>query len=319
MRWDAIGDMVVCLPLFRQLRTLFPEAGIGIVASKRNLPLLRYETGFRVLLWDRRPGIFLRSLAEARSFRPDAVVDTRMHYDSTTSFLYGFVSRARWTLSASNPDPRLPFSVRVPVPPSGRHIVELTAMLLSALGRPVDPSATDRRLRLSTLEREFADRFWSETGPSLRGRGVILNVSARDPRRSWGAGNSIELLRALGSRGLQTLVFSAPEDREEALAVAGAGGAAIGPVFPDILHAAAVLEESRLLISPDTSLIHVASAHGVPVAGLYRIPDPHMPRWDPWEVPHRILRPPEGELLPAIRPHRVLEAVEDLLAARGGS
>jgi heptosyltransferase III len=319
MRWDAIGDMAVSLPLFRQLRTLHPEAEIGIVASRRNAPLLRYEEGFRVILWDRSPCVFLRSLAEARRFLPDAVVDTRMHYDSTTSFLYGLVSGAEWNLSASNPDPRLPFSVRVAVPRDGRHIVELTALLLSALGGEVRSSQPDRKLRLSGRERAYAARFWRETGLSLRGRVVALNLSARDPRKAWGALNSVELLRQMRSAGLSTVVFSTPADRIEALAVADAAGAIAAPESPDILHAAALLEETRLLVSPDTAMIHVAAAHDVPVVGLYLPAEPHMPLWDPWQVPCRLLRTPDAARVSAIEPSTVMDAVADLLAATGGT
>ena len=76
MRWDAIGDMMVSLPLFRKVRELFPEAEAGIVVSRRNLPLLKYEEGFTAILYDSRPSIYLRSLFLARRFRPDVIVDT---------------------------------------------------------------------------------------------------------------------------------------------------------------------------------------------------------------------------------------------------
>ena len=319
MRADAIGDMATCLPLFRELRALHAEAEIGIVASKRNAPLLRYEDGFRVILWDRNPGIFLRSLAEAKEFRPDAVVDTRMHYDSTTSFLYGLVSGSEWTLSASNRDERLPFSVRVPVPHGGRHIVELTAMLLSGLGRDVRVTGLDRKLRLSATERAFAALFWRDAGLSLRGRAVALNVSAGNPRRAWGAESWVDLCRFLTSASIRTVIFSTPADRGEALAIAAAGGALAAPVLPDILHAAALLEEMRLLVTPDTAMVHIAAAHEVPVVGLYPVRDAHMPLWYPWEVAHRLVRTPDPERVSAIPPAVVIDAVEDLLASTGGN
>jgi ADP-heptose:LPS heptosyltransferase len=318
MRWDAVGDMATCLPLFRELRTLHPEAEIGIVASKRNTPLLRYEAGFRVILWDRNPKIFLKSLAAAREFQPDAVVDTRMHYDSTTSFLYGLVSGAEWTLSTSNRDERLPFSVRVPVPLGGRHFIELTAMLLSGLGRDVRVTGLDRKLRLSVLERAFAARFWREAGLSLRGRAVALNVSAGNPRRAWGVESWVDLCRFLTSARITPLIFSTPADRGTALSIAEAGGALTAPEFPDILHAAALLEEMRLLVTPDTAMVHIAAAHGVPVVGLYPVREAHMPLWYPWEVAHRLVRTPDPERVSAVPPAMVIDAVTDLLASTGG-
>jgi len=318
MRWDAIGDMVVSLPLFRRLRELHPGTEIGIVASRRNAGLLRYEEGFRVLLWDRNPGLFLRSLAAARRFAPDAVVDTRMHYDSTTSYIYGMVSGAPWTVSATNRDQRLPFSVRVPVAQQGRHIVELISEVLSALGADLRLEDLDRRLRFSGREREFADGFWRSAGLSLRDRAVVLNLSARDPRKSWGGENSVKLLRMLGSRGYPTVVISAPADRQELVDIAEAGGALAAPESPDVLSAAALLEGGRLLVTPDTAMVHVAAAHQLPVVGLYAQGEPHMPLWYPWQVPMRTVVTSDPTGVKSISVGDVMNSVCELLAETGG-
>ena len=318
MRWDAIGDMVVSLPLFRRLRELHPGSEICIVASRRNIGLLRYEEGFRVLLWNRDPLIFLRSLAAARTFAPDAVVDTRMHYDSTTSFIYGLISGAPWTVSASNCNQRLPFSVRVAVTQQGRHIVELTAEVLSALGADLRLIGLDRRLRFSGRERRFAESFWRSAGLPLRGRAIVLNLSTRDPRKSWGGENSVKLLRALGAAGHSTVVVSAPEDRQKALAVAEAGGALAAPESPDILSVAALLDGARLLVTPDTAMVHVAAAHQVPVVGLYVPGESHMPLWYPWQVPMRTVLATDPAGVSTISVQDVLDSVSELLSETGG-
>jgi len=313
MRWDAIGDMVVSLPFFRKLAELHPRAEIRIVVSRRNLPLLKYEEGFQTILWDRRPEVFIRSLFRARAFQPDAVVDTRMHYDSTTSFLYALVSGAEWSVSAANRSNRLPFNVRVPIREAG-HYSEMTATLLSAFGPALDTGVLDRELRMSSEERGYASAFWREVGIHLIGRAVAVNISAGNPARAWGARNNADLCRLLVSLGRPPVLMSSPGDREEALGIASSvEGALIAPLSPTILHAAALLEGMAALVTPDTAMVHIAAAHGVPVVGLYPVREGHMPTWQPWRVRHELLRTPEPGSVSAISPSDVLAAAARLL------
>ncbi|MCD4847230.1 MAG: glycosyltransferase family 9 protein [Candidatus Aegiribacteria sp.] len=312
MRWDAIGDMVVCLPLFRKIRDLFPEAEVGIVVSRRNNSLLKYEDGFHTILYDSNPSIYLKSIIEAIRFRPDAVVDTRMHYDSTTSFIYGVISGADWRLSASNRDNRLPFSVRVPMPPGRHHYADLTRILLEGLGKDIDESELDREIRLSSEEIGFADAFWREAGLDLRGKAIGINISTRDPLHQWGESKTIQLCSRLISSGHFPILISTPIEHNRALRIASSSpGTLVAPVCPTILHAAALLKGFRIFITPDTGIVHVAASQGVPVVGLYCPNENHLPLWYPWKVPHEIISAPHS--VAEIEAGDVQEAVEKLL------
>ncbi len=293
MRWDAIGDMVVCLPFFRKIRDLFPESEIGIVVSRRNNSLLKYEDGFHTILYDSNPSIYLRSIIEAIRFRPDAVVDTRMHYDSTTSFIYGVISGAAWRLSASNRENRLPFSVRVPMPPGRHHYADLTRILLEGLGRNIDESELDREIKLSSEEIGFADAFWREAGLEFRGKAIGINISAGNPLRIWGERSTAELCSVLISSGFVPLLFSTPDDREQALRISSEiSGVLVIPECKTILHAASLLKDLKMLITLDTALVHIAAAHEVPVVGLFPQRESHMPLWYPWKVDNELIRTP---------------------------
>lgn len=294
MRWDAIGDMMVCLPYFRKVRELFPEARVGIVVSRRNGILLRHEREFHTILYDSAPSVFLGSLRAARDFGPDAVVDTRMHYDSTTSFIYGVLSGAGWMLSAENRDNRLPFNVRVPMPAERTHNADMTRILLEGLGRDIDDSRLDRRVRLSAAEREFADDFWREAGPGLRNRLIGINMSARDPLNRWPAARVEELCVRLLERGHRPVLMSIPSEREGAAAIAARlPGVIAAPECPTILHAAALLRDIAMFITPDTGLVHLASSYEIPTVGLYRPNEEHLPLWLPWRVESEVLMDPE--------------------------
>lgn len=311
MRWDAIGDMMVCLPYFRKVRELFPESRVGVVVSRRNGILLRHERGFHTILYDSAPAVFLESLRRAVDFGPDAVVDTRMHYDSTTSFIYGLLSGAEWMLSAENRDNRLPFNVRVPMPSERTHNADMTRILLEGLGRDIDDSRLDRQVRLSASEREFAAAFWRETGLGLRNRLIGINMSARDPLNRWPAAGVEELCARLLERGHRPILMSVPSEREDAAAIAARlPGVIAAPECPTILHAAALLQDIAMFITPDTGLVHLASSYDIPTVGLYRPNEEHLPLWFPWRVESEVLMDPRR--VANIQVDEVMRAVKRL-------
>lgn len=316
MRWDAIGDMMVCLPWFRKLLEVFPDAVTGIVVSKRNLQVLRHEKAFPRILYDSDPRRYVMSLMEARAFGPDAVVDTRMHYDSATSFIYGAFSGAEWMLSADNRDRRLPFSVRVPMPRERLHNADTTRILLEGLGRDIDDRNLDRCVRLSREEEMFADAFWRSAGLRLRGRAVGLNMSARDPHKAWPLRNMEKLCDELTARGLSVALLSMPSVAGDAKAIASRNTSVSAvPPCPTVLHAAAVMRDLAMFISPDTGLVHVASSYQIPTVGLYRRNEEHLPLWFPWRVESEVLA--DAEKVSNIPVADVVEAVERL-AGRAG-
>ncbi|OPL19440.1 MAG: hypothetical protein AVO35_10505 [Candidatus Aegiribacteria sp. MLS_C] len=311
MRWDAVGDLMVCLPWFRKTREVFPRARVGIVVSRRNRDLLKYEPEFTAILYDSEPATYLRSLLLARRFRPNAVVDTRMHYDSTTSFIYGVVSGAEWMLSADNRTRRLPFNVRVPMPTARMHNSDMTRLLLCGLGRDIPDADLDREVRLSTAELDFADGFWRTAGLRYRGRTVGINISARDPLHSWPLAGVRELCTLLVGSGRKPVLFSVPSEHSEVTALAVAvPGTLAAPPCPGILHAAALIRDMAMFVTPDTGLVHVASSYGVPTVGLYVPNEEHLPLWFPWRVENEVLM---GEgAVSSIAVGDVMDAVERL-------
>ncbi len=311
MRQDRIGDMIMTLPLIRKLRDIHPGARIGVVASESNSVVLEHEEDLEVIVYRKGPADFISSLLQSREFAPDAAVDMHMH-DSTTSLAYALASGARWRLHVHRDD-RLPFNVRVHAPQDG-HIMDAFAGLLCGLGRPLDTDGPDREVRLSGEEVNFARYFW-DSRDSMPGDCAAVNISAGGPNREWGTDRYLAVCRSLKSMGLVPLVVSAPCHREMAEAMGRAlEGILVPPPTPTILHLSAILKGVVLLVSPDTSVIHLAASMGIPVVGMYLPFDPTLPKWYPWEVQNVILMADDQFSLDSIHPDTVADAVRSLLS-----
>lgn len=310
MRQDRIGDMIMTLPLLRKLREIHPFLSIAIVASESNSIILKYEKDIRVIIYDKSPGKFISSLHAAREFMPDAVVDMHMH-DSTTSLIYAVFSGARWKLHIDREN-RLPFNVRVKAVQDG-HIMDAFSGLLSGLGKEVETGELEREIALSSIETDFARRFWSGVNAAPEDC-VAINISAGGENRWWGMDRYMEVCRGIISLGMKPLLLYAPEYRDKAESITlPEAETLLSPLTPTILHVAALIRNVRLLVSPDTSVIHIAASSGIPVVGMYLPFDPSLPKWYPWRVNRRILMAEDNRSLETISSDSVINLVREIL------
>ncbi len=310
MRQDRIGDMIMTLPLLRRLREIHPDLSITVVASESNSVILKYEKDISVIIYDKSPGKFISSLLAARDFMPDAVVDMHMH-DSTTSFIYAAFSGAKWKLHVDREN-RLPFNIRVKASRDG-HIMDSFSDLLSGLGREIITEELVREISLSDIETDFADRFWR--GLDAEPEACIgINISAGGENRWWGVDRYMEVCRGIISLGIKPLLLYAPEHKERASAIAmHEAETLLSPMTPTVLHVAALIQNVRLLVSPDTSVIHIAASNGIPVVGMYLPFDSSLPKWYPWRVYSRILVSDDYRSLESISPESVIRGVREIL------
>ncbi len=310
MRQDRIGDMIMTLPFLRRLREIHPGLSIAVVASESNSVILKYEKDISVIIYDKSPGRFISSLLAARDFMPDAVVDMHMH-DSTTSFIYAAISGAKWKLHIDREN-RLPFNIRVKASQDG-HIMDAFSDILSGLGKKVETEELVREISLSDIEKDFAAKFWSGKDAEPEDC-VAINISAGGENRWWGEDRYREVCRGIISAGMKPLILYAPEYKKRAESIAMPEmETLLSPLTPTVLHVAALIHDVRLLVSPDTSIIHIAASSGIPVVGMYLPFDPSLPKWYPWRVDRRILMAEDHRSLESISPESVIRGVHEIL------
>ena len=175
-------------------------------------------------------------------------------------------------------------------------------------------------LMLDEKLREETERELEKMGLE-KGKFILLNLSASEEYRTLREERATELVRMLNERfgpeGLTVAVTGAPEDREKIERIAREGGALVMS-FPSILKAAAGIAAARLLISPDTGSVHIATAVGTPVTAYYtEFAKPAM--WAPRGIPHRVVIGQIHDESDSIPLEKILEATVGLLHETGGA
>ena len=311
IRAERIGDVLVSVPVIRAVRRRYPRAKLDLLLSSGNYGVRSAVAPWidRVWRYEKRVAPTIGLVRQLRGIGYDLVVDLS-HDPSVTSRLAARWSGAPRILGVLHEEPAY-LTHAVPALDRRRvHIVRRIAELLLAFG--VDPGAEDLHLeyRLTEIERELARARLPRLTRSYR---LGVNVSGRGPEKQWGRENFASAVRdilQLDPR-FEAVVCGSPEDREQVEAIAAATGAGVVPPLGSFHEFAAIINACDLLLTPDTSTVHLAAGWRIPLVGLFHA-DPAMLPWTPYATPHRAIvhQGPAAEVPPV----RVVQAMADLIA-----
>ncbi len=351
VRLDAMGDVVLTVPLVRELRRSFPKAWITWAVSPRVRNLVEscpyidelatvdtyswYERA--ELPWVRNWKLHREALRVARRFlwpcRFDLAIVPRWDADYYHAVFVAYFSGAARRIGYServlphkrelNRDYDVLLTHRL-TEGSPKHEVEHNLDLLPVLGGKV----ADDRLELWPREEDerFADSLLGTSD-----RVVALAPGASAPKRAWPLDSYLRTGGGLiRDKRTRLLLLGGVSDRDLGESLRRQLGASVVQAAGSttLRQAAALLKRCSLYVGNDTGLMHVAAAVGKPVVEISCHPSSSSPfnsnapqRFGPWKVPHRVLQPSEplppcSEYCQAREPHCITQVtVERVLKA----
>ena len=314
IRNDAIGDVIVSMEVMRAIAEASPDIVLDVLGTAQNQTILRTLPFVHdVLLHERR---FLPRAwplwKKLRARRYDAVIDGRVHPPGVSVHTACILlsTGAPWRIGIGGRHNDDVYTVKIDVP----YMPHWTDYLV-ALAKPfgIDADGRDWRPRLPVApeDRAHVEREWERGGPG-RPR-VLVNVSVRDPRRSWPADKFAVLLGRLRQRlpGANIMLATVPSEQAAADAlVTPVGGRAVPLTLPQVFAAIATAD---LLISPETAITHAASAFRTPTLALQKKDNE---RWSPYRTPGRNVAADDARVS-SIPTQRAIDALESLIDEMG--
>jgi ADP-heptose:LPS heptosyltransferase len=272
LRPEKIGDMVISLPVFDGLIQFYPHIKISILGSPKNFPLIKNDPRFeRIYLYSKSALRDLPEFYRIRKERYDCVVDMICDDSVTALFLSQFLAPGKPRIGVGKKKFRefYDFNFDHRLGNTG-HIIENTLKLLEAFGidsARVSPYAPPY---LGNGSRAKAEAFFSTFHDTLK---VGINLSAGSPTRVWEEANYQTLTNRISTvkPESQIILFTIPSERNRAMRIAQSveSDVKIIPENLGLTDVCAMISKLDVLISPDTSLVHIARALQVPVVGLY--------------------------------------------------
>jgi ADP-heptose:LPS heptosyltransferase len=309
LRHDRAGDMILSTGVLRAIAKSHPTITLDVLASPANAAIIRGADYIGdVITFDKHVVASYPAIARRlRGARYDAVVDCMVTAPSVTTLLLVLASGARQRIGIAGRGNDAAFTLTVPPDPRpDGHMVDRLSALARAFG--VDPETMDRHpvLELTDDERERAESAWNANDRG--GERVVVNISAGTSERVWPDDSYAAVMRHIRSRHHDAImrVISAPSELSRATRIAEMAGAAVVPT-PTIRDAFALVASADLVLTPDTSIAHAASAFRVPAVGMYT--SEKSERWGLYDNPGQMVIHP-GSSLEGLSAERVIAAVD---------
>ncbi|RPI03067.1 MAG: glycosyltransferase family 9 protein [Ignavibacteriae bacterium] len=284
IRQDRIGDVLVSTPIFQSLKNHYPSAIIDVLLSTNNQFVLENDPLIRKRwIYKKKAAKIISLVKSLRKEKYDFAVDL-MDNPSVTSTIFCLLAGARWNVGIAKENHYV-YDFTVPMlSRSKTHIIDRIAQLLIPFR--IDPASEDLAIRYWTKPQsdEFVDRFLSEN--QLCNQLLIgINISAGGAARFWGIDQYRRFLILLFEvyPEFHPILLYQPSDREKASAIVNNNShVLLSPVTNTFDEFAAFIKKLSVLVSPDTSAIHLASAFHIPSVVLYVQSDKSLRIWEPY-------------------------------------
>ncbi len=308
LRLGAMGDILHALPAVTALRAKHPEWFIGWAVEPQWRGLLAAESagargpGMPVAdqlhvvpakRWGRHPFSMptleqiRQTRRELRAARYDVCVDLQ---GAVRSAVLGKWAHTQRLIGEEKPrEWAARYLFDEPVPTRGIHVIEQAVEVAGAVANEGLPTMLPW-LPVS----ENAERQCDELVAAFKGRRfVILNPGAGWGAKRWPTERYGEVARRLAERDYGVVINSGPGEEILAGEVnAASGNIALTP-SPALKELIALTRRASLVIAGDTGPLHLASALGRPVVGIFGPTDPA--RNGPFGGNFRVLRHPESK------------------------
>ncbi|HTU35816.1 MAG TPA: glycosyltransferase family 9 protein [Candidatus Acidoferrum sp.] len=274
VRLGSMGDIIHALPAAAALRDTFPDARIDWAVEPRWTRLLKGNPDINAVVTANRKSFrgAMGTLKAVRGPKYTCAIDFQALYKSALlAFASGASRRIGFTSNYAREGLASIFYTEH-LNPRGPHKVDHNLTLAMAAGAE-QPQPARFPLAIDLEDDEAVSR-------ELAGRGIreffVVNPGGGWLSKCWPAERYGELSRKLAVRfGWRGIVTAGPgEENLASDVVRMAGDPPVVALLLPLGALMALMQRARFVVSADTGPLHLASALGAPVIGLYGPTDP---------------------------------------------
>lgn len=276
LRLSALGDVCLTVPLVRALQRAFPQASITWITTPAMLGLLDGLDGVEFVLTEKanHPFAYWRFYQRMKRRSFDVLLAAQASFRA--HFFYPLI-RAPRKIGFASDEARDSHGwfVNEHIPGGRDHLLDSFLKFALALG--VERPAVEWRLPIGEADEKFARDRLSD------GSWLAVNPMASKPERTWLADRYAAVIDTAVARwNCNVVLTGGPGLRERAFAQEVLGLVRTAPRVLNLVgqttpkQLAAVLARTKVLVAPDTGPVHIATAVGTPVVGLYAVAPPEL-------------------------------------------
>lgn len=280
IRLNRIGDALITTPLLSLIKKNTNHK-IYVVASNYNYFVFSSKIVDNVIVYDKKKITLFKLIRLINKLKPDVIIDLHDDVSTTVSFILAF-SKAKYKIGFNKVNRKL-YNYIIEKPDSSKtHVVER----LLHFTKIFNIKYTKEEIRVfyyideKALEKINNYLLTNKLDNYFK---IGINISAGSEARFWGIKNYKELITEITKYSqIKVIILCSPNDIEKAEQISNG----LFPIFYDnsFENFSAMISKLNLLITPDTSAVHIASAFNVPVFGLYVKYNTNDMIWSPYNT-----------------------------------
>lgn len=320
LRPDKLGDMIVTVPAIHALKEKFPHIRLEVIASPRNKTIIESDPAVdEVHLYSKNILDDWPLVRRLRNRAFDVIYDPICHDSATGLLLTKLIRNGSVCVASRKLELQRYYDYCEPYQPGGAdHNIDNGLLIFKVFG--VDPDTINPFMPVYIPDKshEKAKRFF-HTMPDGGRFCVGVNISAGSVTRSLSPKKYAAIIKAINEKHpeFRFIIFCVMEQRREAERLRGSVRADIR-LIPDnltLLDVSAMMSRLNILISPDTSMVHIARLMKIPVVGLYSGHIRNFRFWKPYRQEYGSVVAKNVEDLHDIEPEQVAREFEKLLSS----
>ena len=293
-----IGDLLVATPSLKALRRIFPKRRIDLMMFDRFRDVMSENPDIDGIIGiERSPSIFRpsefnRLLGRIKKGRYDLAVI--LHHGTFANSLLLLLAGIRYRIGCTKAGllPRKGFFLTHKSMPALRpqHVVEQNLDVISLLD---DPKKHLKEIKLEMhygpSDTKWADRFLEKSGLSKKRPIIAIHAGTRHPSHEWFNDRFADVADWLVDTYGAQIVFTGDGYDKKNFVDKIRSFMKHDSVYAKttLKQCVALLSRCALLLSLDTSMVHIGAASGIPVLGLYGSGRPVS--WSPWGKKNRVI------------------------------
>jgi ADP-heptose:LPS heptosyltransferase len=317
LRPGKLGDLIVATPFFRHIKEHKSSIRITVICSPKNSVAVKnnpyideirivnfhsFIDVIRLILWIRKqhfthlidliPGFSRTSSQIARFVRPKVTTIAGMHKHKGKRY-FDIITNTE-----------------------NVHIIERNRILIeTALGLKF---ISDLRTELFPLEKNMQNLAALLVNHDPQFPLVGINCSAGEIERQWSKEKYVTIIRKLlvSYQNFTLVLFAVGEQVAWVREIFSNECRIIIVAGYDLHTVTAMISRLTLFITPDTSLIHIASGYKIPIVGLYCVDGENLVRWRAYNCSSRELVATATHNVNEITVDAVVNAADELLGQR---
>ena len=288
LKYDRIGDMIVTTPIFRELKNAYPNCSISVLASEENKDVIKYNPYIDNIYINYKNSLF-KDLPKLLKLR-------RKKFDVCIELEHSVIPHAIFRLIIIKP------KKIISIHKDGRYGVKGSELKLydyltekdikshfskiwldTLIFFGIEPNKYSYDIFLSKIERVRAKDFISSLGSKLV---IGINIEGSFPEKSIQKKELKEICLGLYNSYsyIKIVILMSPSrvsKTNEIISELNLDFVIPSYTTKTIIDVAALIDQLDLIISPDTSIVHLASAFDKPIVSIHENNKHSFRLWSP--------------------------------------